>query len=97
MASKNPKAVSDAVPIEDAAPPKKGEESLPTIGRFKVILSLFLIFVLVVSDLFVNNALNWFPGTLEGRTVTNFGVVVQGIFLVILFILVNYLIGVEVI
>ena len=50
---------------------------------------LFIIFLFVSSDFFVNNMLS--GSALQGRTPTSSGVVIQGIVMVLLFALFNYL------
>jgi len=50
---------------------------------------LFIIFLFVSSDFFVNNMLS--GSALQGRTPTSSGVVIQGIVMVVLFAVFNYL------
>ena len=50
---------------------------------------LFIIFLFVSSDFFVNNMLS--GSSLQGRTPTSSGVVIQGIVMVLLFAVFNYL------
>lgn len=65
--------------------------------NLKILVSLFLIFVLVVSDVFTNNIISGFGGAVKGRTPTSYGIVLQGIFLVIFYILAMYLIDSKII
>ena len=63
----------------------------------KAVLALFLIFIFVVSDVFMNNVLSGFSGAMRGRTTTPFGTVIQGIFHVLFFILALHLISKDII
>lgn len=49
----------------------------------KLLLFVFVLFLLVNSDVFVNNVLCGLGGAVEGRNPTAYGTVVQGIVLVI--------------
>jgi hypothetical protein len=60
--------------------------------NIKVLVALFLIFILVVSDVFTNNFMCAFSGSMNCRNPTSYGVVLQGIFLVIFFIGATFLI-----
>jgi hypothetical protein len=62
------------------------------VSNIKLIISLFVIFMFVVSDVFTNNIISKFgEDTLSGRNPTAWGVVLQGIFLIIFYILAVYL------
>lgn len=74
-----------------AAGKKSGATSL-TGQNVKVLIALFAIFVLIVSDVFTNNVVSNFRGAVQGRSPTAYGTVVQGIFLVIFFALAVHLI-----
>lgn len=82
---------ADSVPIDAAAAPA------PAAGGqqlgFKMVFALFVIFMLVVSDAFTNSVIGLFGGAVERRTPTAWGVVLQGIFLVLGFIAADWLIG----
>jgi hypothetical protein len=69
----------DSVDLEIAPKLKK--------NSIKQYLILFIIFIFVVSDIFINNILSNIGNTVKCRTPTNLGVVVQGIFLVIFYII----------
>ena len=80
----------DSVPIEAFA----GHSEAPRlrVANIKLIVSLFVIFVIVVSDVFTNNIISGFgEKAVRGRSPTSWGVVLQGIFLVIFYILAIYL------
>jgi hypothetical protein len=71
----------------DKAPPRLG------VANLKIILALFLIFVVVVSDVFTNSIVGGFgEKAVRCRAPTSWGIVLQGIFLVIFYILAVYLI-----
>lgn len=84
----------DSVSLESEA--RKASD--PGGGRFtwQNGLVLFLLYLLVVSDFFVNNVLSLYPGATEGREASNVGAVVQGVVLVLLYALVNYLLKKEI-
>ncbi len=85
-------ALPDSVPLEalgdSAAPaPRFG------VANLKLLLALFIIFITVVSDVFTNSIIAGFgEKAVRGRGPTSWGVVLQGIFLVIGYILAVYLI-----
>jgi hypothetical protein len=88
----DPLSEYDSVPLEG---PSKSPENAPriSVGNIKLIISLFLIFILVVSDVFTNSIVAGFgEKAVRGRTPTSWGIVLQGIFLVIFYILAVYLI-----
>jgi hypothetical protein len=58
----------------------------------KSVVILFMLFLFVVSDVYTNSILCNVNGAIYERNATNIGVVLQGISLVILFIVANYLI-----
>lgn len=55
---------------------------LPRLLTLKAVVALFVLFVLVVSDVFTNNVLSGFRGAVQGRAPTGVGAVIQGVFLV---------------
>ncbi|MDE2097748.1 MAG: hypothetical protein KGL39_10905 [Patescibacteria group bacterium] len=86
----------DGVPIDqiaasapDAA--KKGGVTRKQVAGLKTIVLLFLSFLLVVSDVFTNNVVSLFRGSVKARAPTSYGIVLQGIFLVLFFILAIHL------
>lgn len=84
-------APADSVAL-DALSGSAGEKSRGPAGakhliNFKVLVAIFVLFVLVVSDVFTNNVVSGFGGAVKCRTPTSYGTVVQGIFLVIFYAL----------
>lgn len=66
-----------------------------TVGKllnFKILVAIFVMFALVVSDVFTNNVVSGFRGAVLCRSPTSFGVVLQGIFLVFFYVLALHLI-----
>jgi hypothetical protein len=61
---------------------KKWPPPLPRLLTIKSVLALFIIFILVVSDVFANSVVAGFRGAVHGRSPTGLGIVIQGIFLV---------------
>jgi hypothetical protein len=83
----------DSVPLEALS--SAGGKTPPrfSVANLKLILALFVIFVFVVSDFFTNTVIAGFgEKAVRGRGPTSWGVVLQGIFLVIGYILAIYLI-----
>jgi len=64
----------------------------PATYGLKNLVLLFVLFLVAVSDLALHNLLAFVPGALEGRAATDRGVAAQGVLLVILFALSNFLI-----
>ena len=58
----------------------------------KSTLALFALFLIVVSTMFTNGVLDQFGGAVNGRNPTNYGIVLQGTFLVIFYAIMSYLI-----
>jgi len=71
---------------------KKGGHDPILLISPKPLFILFLLFMLVVSDFFTNNVIAIFQGSLSGRNLSTYGFVLQGIFLVLFFILSIYFI-----
>ena len=62
------------------------------VANLKLLVALFVMFIVVVSDVFTNSIIAGFgEKAVRGRTPTSWGVVLQGIFLVIFYILAVYL------
>jgi hypothetical protein len=73
--------------------PKEGKGPRLGMSSLKVLVALFFMFVVVVSDVFTNNVVSAFgEKAVRCRSPTSWGVVLQGIFLVIGYVLVLYLI-----
>ena len=95
--------MSDSVPISRRRPAREEDsdsedEDAATratprirVANYKLMLALFFIFLIVVSDVFTNSIISQFGSAVEGRDPTSWGVVLQGIFLVLGYILAVYL------
>jgi hypothetical protein len=59
--------------------------SIPTI------IIIFIIFMLVTSDIFSKYFLNYIPDTIHGSEITVYGTIIQGASLIVLYILVEVL------
>lgn len=89
---KNPQTYDDDSVSLDPPSEKKHQEPRLRVANVKLLLSLFVIFVVVVSDVFTNSVISGFgEKAVQGRSPTSWGVVLQGIFLVIFYILAVYL------
>ena len=93
------RTATDSVSLEALTPGggaagggKMGGLSTQKLVNFKILIAVFVIFALVVSDVFTNNVVSNFRGALHCRTPTSYGVVIQGIFLVIFYVLALYMI-----
>lgn len=79
---------ADSVPL-DARP--RGACAARTVG-VKAALVLFLMFIVVVSDVFTDSVIAGFgEKAVQGRAPTSWGVVLQGVFLVVGYAIVMYL------
>jgi len=84
---------TDSVPIGGAS--TAGGDPAPRYcaANFKLLLALFLVFVTVVSDGFTNSVIAGFgENAVRGRSTTPWGVVLQGVCLVIFYAVAVYLI-----
>ena len=82
------KSRNDSVPLEQL------RSNMPRIqvANIKLILLIFIMFIVVVSDVFTNNIISGFGSSAVcGRMPTSWGVVLQGIFLVLFYIIAVYL------
>jgi hypothetical protein len=82
---------SDSVSLDKLV----GKKRKPACGSFanvKVIVALFLIFVFVSSDIFTNHVVSGFPGAVNQRSPSSYGIAVQATFLVLFYILVTYMV-----
>lgn len=78
----------DSVPLDVEPDAKSGKSPRISVGNVKLIVALFLIFVVVVSNTFTESIIAGFgEKAVQGRSPTSWGVVLQGIFLVIFYIL----------
>ena len=89
----------DAVPIAqpEREETKKGYASLLTRIKWKNYILLFILFILLTSNVMTSRILTRFPGAIDSatRTVAPYGVVIQGICLVISFAVIEALINEE--
>lgn len=51
--------------------------------QYKLFFFIFIIFIILNSDVFVNRILGKFSNTLDGHRITSWGTVLQGTFLVL--------------
>lgn len=82
---------ADSVPLtapgSDDEPKNNGPPRL-RVANLKLLIALFVSFLVVVSDVFTGAVIAGFgSNAVHGRTPTSWGVVLQGIFLVIFYIL----------
>ena len=92
--------VADSVPLsfdeDDSEKAASADKKRPKmrITNLKMLAAIFLAFITVVSDFFVNNVLAGFgEKAVTRRSATSWGVILQGIFLVLFCIITNY--GIE--
>jgi hypothetical protein len=62
---------------------------------FKIAIFLFLIYIFISSDMFVDWGLSYIPGCTEHRRPSAKGVVVQGVIITIAFIIISMLVNSE--
>lgn len=73
-------------------PPEAGRAPRLRVANYKLLLALFIAFLTVVSDVFASNVLPCFgEKAIRGRTPTAWGVAIQGVFLVLFYVLAVYL------
>lgn len=60
--------------------------------RWKSYFMLFFIFLILTCDIFNDRCLSQFNGAVDGCDPTTYGSVLQGIFLVIFFVIVDYVV-----
>jgi len=94
----NPVRSNDSVPLEafsdESFNAEHGGHKEPRlrVANLKLIVALFVIFIVVISDVFTNSIIAGFgEKAVRGRTPTSWGVVLQGIFLIIFYIIAVYL------
>ena len=76
---------ADSVPLDATTSAAVAKKARAAPVRLKGLVALFLLFLLVVSDVFVGGVLGGFSGATRGRSPTAYGVVLQGVFLVLFF------------
>lgn len=57
----------------------------------KSLFILFIVFLFVVSDIYTNFVISQFKGATDERNVTDYGIILQGISVVILFTMLEYM------
>lgn len=81
----------DSDPLMADCPDDVGSILLDIFGRiqYKLFALMFVIFIIVSSDVFINRALTKFTGAVDQKCPTSWGTFLQGLFLVIACILVD--------
>lgn len=51
--------------------------------QYKLFFLIFIVFIILNSDVFINRILSKFSSTLDGHRITSWGTVLQGTFLVL--------------
>lgn len=59
--------------------------------QWQLMLFLFIIFLIITSDVFTHRILSRINGAVDMKQPTNYGVVLQGIFLVLFFTIIDVL------
>ena len=90
----------DSVPL----PVPKSPDDLMSIfvdigshAQYKFLLMMFIVFIIVNSDVFINRILSNFKNATDYKYPTNWGVLLQGLFLVIIMLSIDILIRQKVI
>ena len=79
---------TDSVPLVSPEGKKKPEGPRLRLANVKLLIALFIIFVLVTSEFFTNSVISGFgENAVRCRHPTSWGTVLQGIFLVLFYIL----------
>ena len=60
--------------------------------QFKLLIFIFIMFVFLSSDVFVDRILSNFDGAVELHAVSNYGIMLQGIFMVLGYVVLQILI-----
>jgi phosphoglycerol transferase MdoB-like AlkP superfamily enzyme len=80
------------IDVEDSVPVDDEEQAKPvTAISFKPLMLLFLLFLLVTSDVFIANVVGKVGGTGTMWQPTVFGAIIQGIFLIIFYAVALYM------
>lgn len=61
--------------------------------NWKMAFFLFIIFIVLTSDVFIDKCLRKIPGSVTNMTSTNKGSIIQGVFLVLFFIIMDGIIS----
>lgn len=57
--------------------------------NWKMAFFLFILFIIITSDIFIDKCLRKIPGSVENMNSTNKGTVIQGVFVVLFFIIMD--------
>lgn len=58
-------------------------------ANFKMMFAIFLIFMIITSDVFVTRVLSNISGAVDYKCATNYGTALQGMLLVMLYVMVD--------
>ena len=79
-------------------PKMKKEDNFISMGveglkgfKWKPYFLLFMVFLILTCDVFNDSCLSKFSGAVDGNDPTTYGTILQGIFLVLFFIVIDYL------
>lgn len=89
----------DSAPITTRAPDDITSVFTDLVSRiqFKFLAFMFIAFIMLNSDSFVNRVLSTIEGAVDFKTPSSWGVCLQGMFLVIIMIVLDGLIGLKVV
>lgn len=76
----------DSTPIVECRPPDDMLSMFVDIAsevQYKLFLMIFVLFIALNSDVFINRVLGKLSNTLDGHRITSWGVILQGTFLVL--------------
>lgn len=82
---------------------KKPDDFLTIFGNmfghinFKLVFILFIIFLFLTSDVFISKFLGPIPGAIDYTDTTTYGTIIQGILLIIFYVIFDLLIQAKVI
>jgi succinate dehydrogenase hydrophobic anchor subunit len=57
--------------------------------QYKFFILMFIIFMIISTDVFASRVLGKFEGTIEGKNITSWGTMLQGTFLVLACIIIH--------
>ena len=78
---------TDQVPITQLLPNEREPQKRPSPKKtgwssVKSLVLLFLLFIFISSDVFIDNVVGLFKDSTDGTNLTTYGTAVQGVFLV---------------
>lgn len=103
---KNSESIDDVMDDKKNGKSKKNREpssfqsifaDVMTSLNWKVAIILFLIFIVLSSDLMMNKIFYNIPGAVKNSALTNRGVVIQGVLLVVFYMIIDGLVTADVI